>query len=1412
MAFVELNRTFYELKETAEQDSLGGFETHLGKQLGWDQLLLEDRVVILCEAGTGKTAEIRNKAGKLKRDGKVAFFLRLENLVDNFELAFEDEFGSFCDFEAWKTTSTAAYFFLDSIDEAKLKSHRDFELAIKKLHDELRGIKQTFKLFITGRPHAWLHKSDKDLCERFFAKPKTTSDLSNREPPNSTSFRFFVLDDLNAEQIQTFVDAKQIRNRIDFFRAITKLEADLFTARPLDLEALVEYWNSNGAIGSYFELIESGIDRRLTELDQKRAFVDPLPKEKIRMAARLVAAASTLTREANILVPDGIQKFQGLSVKDLLDDWTDNHCNALLSRSVFDPAIYGAVKFHHRTMREFLAASWFAELLESNTSRVQIEKLFFRESYGLKVVVPHLRPVLPWLAIQNTNILNLTISNDPTILLEGGDASRFPLGVREQILTAVCAALDKRSINQRRQYLRALGQLGGLELKETITELAIKYRSNSEVVEMLLQLVRIGKIVDLLPIAIAAAINAGLEPIARAAAIRTVKEIGISANLAQIRSTFLKDIGSHDLRLCALLIKASEQSADATKFALRVAKEASEAGTSEHFFVVESLNAYCENASIACVSELVNRFYELLALAPFCDERTTPISKEYRHLISPAIEAVRRLFSFPGPIAISPQLVGILRLIPFSNFDSFDVQENDKVFLQGSIDSRQTLKFSLFWHIVEQTKSLTPLDGRPIWQLVNSYLYNSFVKFVPADFNMLITGIENRQLACEKEIALFQAFNLFETGGRQADQLLELQNAALISIDLTQFLFDRLAQPSMIEEREEILKWESESAVKRKFQTDKQQRAQDEFKSGLMGKLDVLRNPTSHESTGVWHDRSQLLDEIRKQQGDRFVYSAADWRLIEPKYGSEISCAFRDGAISYWRLFQPKLPSEGGSVNVSVGENFGLLGLNIEAGEIASWQTHLTEIEADCAFRYSRRELNGFPFWFSKLTDEFPEVIGRLALAEVQHELQNDDDIRLLITDISHSPNIFWHTLAPSLVEVLKCHEPRNLNILISFLDVVQAALGDVSDDALAKLAEAKVSSGVPDLHLPDWYAVWIGAQPVSAIPFLENHLDSIENFEKKSNFAMLVATALTGGKLRRVSRVRRGYLNATCLSKLYSLITKCVPYEKDNLRTNKGPYSPELRDDAQDSREQLIQALVKIPGKAAFAVISELSANHPNERYRDWLQMKAIERAEFDSDGEAWSTKQVVDFSKKLDRVPKNHSELFDLAVMRLEDLKSDLEGGDTSDAKTLEGKPEDVIRNYIANYLRHTARGRYSIPQEEQIRKAKRPDLRFHGSCFDGPVPVELKIADNWTGSELFERLENQLCRDYLSDKNSRCGIFLVLYDQRDLKRNWKVPLSKKAVPFGDLVRALQDHWAMISAKFPDIDAIKVIGLDLS
>ena len=91
--YISLMRTFA-LVSTAKTDD----EVHVlaspSDQFVWEELLQQDRTIILAEAGAGKTTEIQKQVETLNQKGNSAFFLRLEDIKDNFDLAFHSKLGT----------------------------------------------------------------------------------------------------------------------------------------------------------------------------------------------------------------------------------------------------------------------------------------------------------------------------------------------------------------------------------------------------------------------------------------------------------------------------------------------------------------------------------------------------------------------------------------------------------------------------------------------------------------------------------------------------------------------------------------------------------------------------------------------------------------------------------------------------------------------------------------------------------------------------------------------------------------------------------------------------------------------------------------------------------------------------------------------------------------------------------------------------------------------------------------------------------------------------------------------------------------------------------------------------------------------------------------------------------------------
>ncbi len=130
--FIQLDRIFHELPEYIHEfEDMDLSLSFHGKQLCWSDLVDEYRLVILAEAGSGKTTEIRNLAHHLRSEGKSAFFLRLEHISTDFAIAFE--VGTYVEFGDWMTGSEEGWLLLDSVDEARLKSPQDFNVQSVKL-------------------------------------------------------------------------------------------------------------------------------------------------------------------------------------------------------------------------------------------------------------------------------------------------------------------------------------------------------------------------------------------------------------------------------------------------------------------------------------------------------------------------------------------------------------------------------------------------------------------------------------------------------------------------------------------------------------------------------------------------------------------------------------------------------------------------------------------------------------------------------------------------------------------------------------------------------------------------------------------------------------------------------------------------------------------------------------------------------------------------------------------------------------------------------------------------------------------------------------------------------------------------------------------------------------------------------
>lgn len=1325
-----------------------------------------------------------------------------------------------------------AWLLLDSVDEARLPNPGDFERAVRKLGRRIQSASARAHIILTGRTSAWRARTDLDLCKTHFpTAPETTrasvaaslkqSDLTDdlgleslgteesgqREAP--AGFRIVALDDLTMLQIEAFARARGVTDTRTFLDEIERADAESFTTRPQDLEELIEFWTKECRIGTPLELMQNSVQRRLEERDQNHREAHPLSAEEIRDGARLLAAASVLGREATIQVPDGSHNNKGITIQTVLLDWNDRDQLTLLSRPIFDEAIYGMVRFHHRSVREFLTAEWLAGLLKRSSSRRAVETLLFRSQYGIEVIVPTMRPVLPWLAIFDERIRERILCVAPEVLFEGGGPSALPFVTRKVILADVCKELAAGVSGRSALDYSAVQRFASLDLADDIHALLNQYASDDEIVSFLVRMVWLGRIVSLKDEVKTLALSSSTSLYTRIAAIRALRQVATKADLDDLRQSIVEVASTLKRDWLSEIVVASTPSVETATWLFSVLGRV-EAKERYHIdSLTDAVASFVEAAPLQILPDLVQGLNQLLDEPPFINYGFCDVSAKNSWLIKAASAVAERLIRERRPEAFDSATLDILyKFQAILNWD--DDIRGTKVEFGTLVPQWPELNRAAFWYDVRKTSQLAPFgnNGTRLTYFWQAYRLGPYCRFGIDDFDYVTESISTEADQDDRLVALTLAFDIYAKGNRPPvwrDRLKELVKG---NDELEERLDLLLNPPAKEYERQEQERKERALARKKQEQDNHLQ-----SKAFIFSHVELVRAPQLKESTDISGAQWYLHEFLREGLDRSNRWTIGRWRELIPDFGEEVAQAYREGVTNYWRKYRPVLRSEGAPSNsIPIKVIFGLAGLDIEAAETPDWPTNLSRDEVFLACRYAVYELNGFPPWFPKLFEGHPDIVGEFLLNEIKQEVASEipgTESHYLLSDVSWSGQWAWDQLAPALLQLLQEQIVTNAFNLGKLLRIVQGSTS-VTDDDLVLLAAQKVKSAGTIEFVAIWYAVWVGVEPEKAIHALAGHLSSISSAMEQTEFAMTFVTWLLGSRSSWTTGVRQAYVTPKHLKELFLLMHTYIREDEDINRIGGGVYSPGFRDEAQDARDALFNQLKRIPGKEAFIALDEIAKQHPKAHSRPWLASHAKTKAEQDADFPAWSSVQVRDFHEHLDRTPSNHRELADLAIMRLNDLKDDLENGDDSIAKLLlrvETEPE--MRNFLAHALREVAHGRYTITQEEEFADDKRPDLRFHGAGFDAPVPAELKLAERWTGPKLFERLENQLSGDYLRDNRSGSGIFLLV--NLSPGKQWKPPSSGQ-VDFDGLVQALQKYWASIANKHLHVEDIAIIGIDLT
>ncbi|HPY41636.1 MAG TPA: hypothetical protein PLM98_14025, partial [Thiolinea sp.] len=466
------------------------------------------------EAGSGKTHECRAQAKLLWDKGEPAFFIELASLASKeLRNLLDDEEEK--RFDAWLLSqSDVATFFLDSYDELKL-SRGSFDLALKSLKKAINSQFHRVRIVITTRPVPF----DEQLVRRHLpvpliasSEPKENSfakiamgEHRQKQTPSweakekVADWRTVALMPLSDVQIAEFASEQGIDNPTALLDDLRKRNAQEFARRPQDLIELCADWREHKRIRTHRDQVASTIRLKLQARDDRPEPAELSADKAIDGASRL-ALAMLMTRRLTIrhsVASDNSEQEAALNPTIILSDWKPDEIKALLERPLFGFASYGRVRFHHRSVIEYLVSERLSFLLGSSRMTFRaLKRLIFAETKGKIIVRPSMRPVAGWLALSDHRVFEILRDNEPAVLLNEGDPESLTQIRRNQALHAYVNRYGRGGWRGLSVPHIQIHSFASPALATEINQLWSQGIENPEIRRVLLSLIEAGRILE----------------------------------------------------------------------------------------------------------------------------------------------------------------------------------------------------------------------------------------------------------------------------------------------------------------------------------------------------------------------------------------------------------------------------------------------------------------------------------------------------------------------------------------------------------------------------------------------------------------------------------------------------------------------------------------------------------------------------------------------------------------------------------------------------------------------------------------------------------------------------------------------------------------------------------------------------
>ena len=1407
---IELNRHFLVdsgHEEISESLLRGDSATHargLWQEATWNDLLQMPRVIILAEAGMGKTAELERREFALCKTGKYAFRCFAEAVAvgsNDFRKAFttpEDAKR----FDEWLNSNAIGYFLIDALDEASVST---VEGVFRLLGHALADALGRSRIYVASRVSEWHHERYIRAFRESLKFPPVKSGAIAGGDQNA--HRVARLRPLNREQQERLANARfEVKDAEKMLDEAVRIVGEHAVNRPLDLRATSRYWLEHKKIGSRMDMMKYFVNTNLGEWDTGRKQKKGLSLGKAQEGAEILAAARVLHGEK-----DGIQmgdsKVDAMNAREALPkEWDDDKIAALLELPIFGSESYGVVRFHHREARDYLAASWFKRMLDSGASPLRILSAFEVEKGHEIFIRPTMRPIAAWLTRMEwgTGKFSRRMSKlDPVAMMFHGDPSVLPSRFREDVL---CAAAQKIADNleAERIYDIPLERFEGADIANVVNKLLDKFSDNPNVVEFLLRVVGEGKIV--------ACADKALDIV-------------------------LNESTTENLRYSAIYAVADASTRHAKKLAGKVVDQADKWSGRDLARAMSRLFPKSMNIRqfVQCIEKKTGRW------AGLADEsyllKNIPLegmtTEELRKFLNGILTTAKARAKRSGRRAESlTATLAAKALMPI--LDSSDAPHEDEDILRAieDLEKYKGMGFSERHDIVKKISANWRLTHALYWRAFQrEYLIQWSVSDMsglshhsPELFQAFLQDLRTQSDAKKREEVFNTIWRFWLLSAREnSDILAEIWAAVASDGELSEKLEKSLERSAKWKRR-----WKREETVR----LGRERQKKEEKEKELRESVEILRKMSTQLCdfdaeaalnivNALLYLQNWMLDNKPKSADESDSDNdSCDWKSMIPVFGEEVARCARDGIMKFWRTYTPALISE-----VRNGRNswstdsrvfLGLFGLDILHRQQPGWATQLTKDETARAARYATHCSTRFPEWFVALVfSKHQNAVGKIMRPEMEKDIcqfANNASPNILPVML-HNDEALGKYFARMALNILEANPAVGRNARYYVARLLRFLKGDDATKRKVNFYRGRIAKKNAVDEQTFWLTEWMRVDADAALEELERHLQEIDNSDDAKKF-MVNFCGSFGDETRahNTQGLREVGLwgNISRLRQILHLTLQYVRYEDDINRAGGGAYIPEIRDHAQDFRGALFNHLVsECSGKEAYHAMIKLSAAPAlDDHTRGILRVYARKCAEREARAKLLfeSPAEIAAFAEKHTPPFRQPSIFFQHILSVLEELQDNLENGDFSNAPLLALGNEAEAQLWFADRLRERGRGVFTVDREETVIRGNKPDIRVRSVEGDGVVSVEMKIADNWSFGQLQDALETQLPQ-YLCDPKTRHGILLFVYKG---KKKWKI--SSHLANFAKLTETLDNHAKELVGKKKGIDDIRVIGIDLS